>query len=123
MQGKFVFVSFVDEGAISVYLQGKEWVDAVRKCLMKKLAPSYKRGSDCAQIKRKAFATHVGCYVNSGIGFCKMLLTNKVALYKVYEFKDFGGKGSLAALWQVRINLLLLINYQCTNCRSYYAFI
>ena len=90
---------------------------------MEKLASSYKRGSDCAQIKRKAFATHVGCYLSSGVGFCKMLLTNKVALYKVYELKDFGGKDSLAALWQVRINLVFLINYQCMKCRSYYSLI
>lgn len=86
-----------------ICLQGKEWVDEVRKCLMRKLALWYAVGFDCDTIKRKAFASHVRCYLESGVGFCLVALTNLPALYNVYEPKDFFGKDALAAWMQVRV--------------------
>ena len=94
--------------ALSVYLQGRAWVNDVRKCLMKKLMPLYNRGFDCDTIKRTAFATHVDCYLNNG--FCKISSTKKniKALYKVYEPKDFFGKDAGEAWLQVQVFYCLI---------------
>ena len=70
---------------------------------MKAISPYYKGSHDCDAIKRIAFDSHVDCYVNSGEGFCDMVLNyrNWDALWAVYEFGDFTGADSEAACKQV----------------------
>ena len=88
---------------LNICFQGKAWLDEVRKCLMKAIAPLYKGAHDCDTIKRIAFDSHVDCYIKSGVGFCKMAAdtSNWDALWAVYEMKDFAGRDYAAAWKQV----------------------
>ena len=90
-------------GICNVCSQGKEWVNEVRKCLMKAVAPFYKGAHDCDTIKRIAFESHVGCYLKSSVGFCNMAqdTSNWDALWAVYEVNDFVGPDAAAAWKQV----------------------
>ena len=96
-------ISHVTVSYLNICSQGKVWVEEVRKCLMKAIAPFYKGAHDCDTIKRIAFDSHVDCYIKSGVGFCKMASdsSNWDALWAVYELKDFAGPDSAAAWKQV----------------------
>ena len=79
-------------------------MDAVRVCLLKALLPYRQNaGMACDKIAQIAFRSHVGCYLNSGVGFCQVItsLDNLHGLYKVYEVKDFFGEYSKQAWAQV----------------------
>jgi nitrate reductase NapE component len=71
--------------------KGKQWVIAVRKCLMYKLLEFNKNFTNCDDLKDFAFKSHVDCYLNPGDGaksFCSIFLSNKKALYDTIEFVD-----------------------------------
>lgn len=57
--------------------QGKTWIEDVRKCLIHEM-DIMDENLTCRQLKRKAFKTHVPCYVSSGI--CSLPLRDKKAI-------------------------------------------
>ena len=67
-------------------MQGNKWVDDVRACIMKAVAPFHNGAHTCEAIKRKAFASHVDCYENSQ-HFCKMAESpsNRVAAFDIFD--------------------------------------
>lgn len=68
--------------------EGKAWTRCVRKKLTNFLIPKYKENKEnCDQIKESAFKSHVDIYVDCG--FCKIALSNKMALYSTYDKNDF----------------------------------
>lgn len=64
------------------------WADEVRICLMKELYPHVRHNS-CKQLKSIAFESHVPCYLESGKGFSEIALSNKQALWNVFQLTDF----------------------------------
>ncbi|KAI6192054.1 hypothetical protein M3Y97_00294400 [Aphelenchoides bicaudatus] len=68
---------------------GKHFVNCTGPCLIDELKSFLKTTpkAGCQAITNKAFGTHVDCYVKCG--FCKACKTNKDALRRIYEFKDF----------------------------------
>lgn len=65
---------------------------------MKELYP-HVRHSSCKQLKAIAFESHVRCYLESGNGICEIALSNKQALWNVFQMTDFL---SIAAVKQVK---------------------
>ncbi|CAI4228095.1 unnamed protein product [Auanema sp. JU1783] len=72
---------------------GKKWIDCTGKCLATKARQIVSRTNDCKAIKTAAFDSHVDCYLQCGI--CKACKTNKNALRKTFDFRDFANAESL----------------------------
>ena len=60
------FCKLYDENLKDFSTQGKNWVNAVRKCLQLKLVPviDTTRQKTCTELKSAAFETHTPCYLN-----------------------------------------------------------
>lgn len=57
--------------------EGKNWVNSVRSCLIKKME-DLDQNLTCSQLKTQAFRAHVPCYLESG--FCQLNLKDKKAV-------------------------------------------
>ncbi|KAH7707281.1 Protein W01A8.8 [Aphelenchoides avenae] len=78
--------------------KGKQFIDCTRQCLIG-LVEQYDEqepNATCDSLKSYAWKTHEKCYLVCD--FCDICRTNKKALYKTYDFKDFF---SVEALKQV----------------------
>ena len=58
--------------------EGKVWMDGVRKCLQRALAPSLHpfAAKNCSSIRRQAIDSHPGCYTRPAVGvpgICELL--------------------------------------------------
>ena len=71
--------------------KGKQWNNAVRKCLMYKLLDYNKNFTNCKDLKDFAFNSHVERYLNPGYDakdFCHIFLKNLKALTETYQLLD-----------------------------------
>ena len=103
------------------YVQGKTWIDKVRKCLTETVAPLYGGEHDCDAIKRTAFDSQVACYTNSGNGFCDMVAqeSNWNALYEVFDPAHATEIESISAWPQVLSSVSLIVAEDVNNARLY----
>ena len=76
-------------------IQGRVWINRVRRCLKIKLYAVHNI-RNCYIIKSYAFSSHTNCYVSSG--FCRIVWSNWRGLNAVLHFKD---SFSLESLQQV----------------------
>ena len=83
----------------------------MNRCVMKAVVPVYKGAHTCDTIKRTAFESLAGCYVDSRVAFCKMAVdeSNWNALWKVYEPTGVWGQYSHAA-WKEVLNAYIYIH-------------
>lgn len=65
--------------------EGQLWVNAVKKCLQKKLAPYLSSSDSCSKLKEIAFKSHVPCYIDpTGTGspsFCNLSFWDRVQVF------------------------------------------
>lgn len=47
--------------------QAQRWINDVRKCLQKNLAPLVGTDTPCAKLRKQAFDSHTACYVDNGL--------------------------------------------------------
>ena len=98
-------------------MQGKTWIDNVRKCLTETVAPLYGGEHDCDAIKRTALDSLVVCYTKSGNGFCDMVgqESNWNALYEVFDPSHASEMESILAWPQVlsQIPFVLVKRLKC----------
>lgn len=68
--------------------RGQAWMLDTMQCLQRALVPEAtgtKPGVTCDSIKKKAFGTHAGCYVGSGL--CKLSPSDWVAVVDIVRLK------------------------------------
>ncbi|XP_025084778.1 uncharacterized protein LOC112558513 [Pomacea canaliculata] len=66
--------------------QGKQWVDAVRKCLQVALVPLLRAAPPCRQIKSTAFNSHFPCYMTPGggaLGVCDLPVSDILVIQDI----------------------------------------
>ncbi|KAJ6589981.1 hypothetical protein DFH09DRAFT_1140582 [Mycena vulgaris] len=102
-------------GRATLSERGQTWMHATMHCLQEALVPDVVGGQNaaenCAALEHKAFASHAGCYVRSGV--CKLPLSDWRAVLKIVEIKTLfdswdAFKATLAA---------------GTECLEFYAFL
>lgn len=59
---------------------GKAWVGSVRRCLISEIE-KYQAEITCSEIKKKAFASHAPCYIESG--YCELSLKDQRRVLKI----------------------------------------
>ncbi|XP_062604213.1 uncharacterized protein LOC134266011, partial [Saccostrea cucullata] len=66
-------------------LQGKAWVDAVRKCLQERLVFALfpQKTVSCENLKAEAFLSHIDCYQNPApdVRFCDLSLNDQMRVF------------------------------------------
>lgn len=84
-------------------------------CLQEALVPDAigapNATTSCAALEHKAFATHAGCYVQSGV--CKLPLSDWLAVLKIVDIK------TLFDSWDAFKATLMA----GTDCLEFYAFL
>lgn len=74
--------------------KGVEWIYSVMVCLQKGLVEECEVKGNCTQETRKktcdyitefTLKFHPGCYINSGVGVCKLPLKDKLAIWKTVK--------------------------------------
>jgi hypothetical protein len=76
--GKRYCLRYVEDSAnLSKY--GQEWLQNVRKCLIKDMT-TFEDTLSCSQLRGRAFKGHVTCYVESG--FCHLSWKDKARVVK-----------------------------------------
>lgn len=97
---------------------GQVFVDCVTACLVKEVTnithfgkfrfdefkkmwnlEERKHPADCTDLTHRAFESHVDCYLRCD--FCKICKTNKEALFKAYDFKDFLSRAAVIQVYRV----------------------
>ncbi|MFP5385265.1 MAG: hypothetical protein ACLGHN_04255 [Bacteriovoracia bacterium] len=68
-----------EERMTSFSHEGWMWVEEVRRCLIEEMN-RFEQNLGCSELKRRAFQTHVPCYIQSG--FCSLSLKDKRAVIK-----------------------------------------
>jgi len=63
--------------------RGKQWIDAVRKCLQVALVPYLSTNPSCCDFKTAAFNSHVECYTApaKGISVCSLSPSDMLKIY------------------------------------------
>lgn len=78
---------------LSLFLQGKQWILDVMKCLMKESSVygELLTSNSCTELEHRAFQSHSNCYINNG--FCSVILqwTNMKEFLSVLQFPDIIG--------------------------------
>lgn len=69
-------------------MQGQEWIDSVRLCLLDELLHSsvYAENGTCGEISSFAYSTHPSCYVDNG--FCTVILMDRQNLNATFVTVD-----------------------------------
>jgi hypothetical protein len=69
--------------------RGQTWMIATMHCLQEALIPDAVGAANatesCAALEHKAFATHAGCYVRSGV--CKLPVSDWYAVLEIVDIK------------------------------------
>ena len=101
------FCKLYDENLKDFSTQGKNWVNAVRKCLQLKLVPviDTTRQKTCTELKSAAFETHTPCYLNpasSAPSYCDLSIGDQWTVFWTIKsaFVDAFGP-SLKGLYDV----------------------
>lgn len=68
---------------------GKKWTESVFQCLQSQslVASNNNKNRSCEKIKDQAYASHPGCYINSG--FCELNLDDKLKILKTVKEELF----------------------------------
>lgn len=67
---------------------GKKFLQCTKPCLIRNLNDYLKKNdADCGEVETYAFENHVDCYLQCG--FCDYCKTNKWAMWKSFDMKDF----------------------------------
>ncbi len=83
------YVKNINEGQFTKL--GVEWIYSVMVCLQKGLVdecevkrncPTNNRKKTCEHITEFTLSFHPGCYINSGIGVCKLPMKDKLNIWK-----------------------------------------
>ena len=71
-------------------VQGKRWVNATGKCLLRTLKDIYQQNKTSCRNVKQTMTNHVShCYLDNGVeSFCDIFWENKDALFGVYEAND-----------------------------------
>ncbi|OZJ06316.1 hypothetical protein BZG36_00725 [Bifiguratus adelaidae] len=64
--------------------QGQQWIDNVRLCLQQDLLKDANCNSNCTAVNDDAFASHAGCYIQSGL--CSLPPTDWIAIEETIGF-------------------------------------
>ena len=76
--------------------QGKKWRDSTLRCLQESIVPhldiSAQPKCDCAQMKQRAFDSHVACYTKQGASICELPAADVAQIGKTVEAKDLFDK-------------------------------
>ncbi|XP_061183360.1 uncharacterized protein LOC133191631 [Saccostrea echinata] len=79
------YCELYEQNYASFSLQGKTWVDAVRKCLQEGLVYALfpKKTVSCENLKAKAFLSHIDCYQNPApdVRFCDLSLSDQMRVF------------------------------------------
>lgn len=79
------YCKLYEERYASFSVKGKEWIDAVRKCLQETLAYVMYPQSNvtCQSVKEMAFLSHINCYGHpeQGIRFCDLSITDQLRVF------------------------------------------
>ena len=80
------FCKLYDKNLKDFSSQGRNWVNAVRKCLQLKLVPVIDtiRDKNCAELKSVAFKTHTPCYLNpdsSSLSYCNLSIGDQLTVF------------------------------------------
>lgn len=59
--------------------QGKRWIENVKSCLISEME-TFESKLSCSQLRKRAFKSHVPCYVRSG--FCQLNQSDKIELLR-----------------------------------------
>ena len=101
------FCKLYDKNLKDFSTQGKNWVNAVRKCLQLKLVPviDTTRQKTCAELKSAAFETHTPCYLDpdsSAPSYCDLSIGDQWTVFWTIKsaFVDAFGP-SLKGLYDV----------------------
>ena len=101
------FCTLYDEKLKDFSTQGKNWVNAVRKCLQLKLVPviDATRQKTCTELKSAAFETHTPCYLDpepSAPSYCDLSVGDRLRVFWTIKsaFVDAFGP-SLKGLYDV----------------------
>uniref|UniRef100_A0A1I7ZF42 Uncharacterized protein n=1 Tax=Steinernema glaseri TaxID=37863 RepID=A0A1I7ZF42_9BILA len=86
---------------------GREFLDCTTTCLkhfMQNYINSTSRrppysSSQCSDLEKAAFDSHVKCYLDCD--FCTVCKTEKAALFRVYEFRDFLRWSAIKQMFEV----------------------
>ncbi|KAJ7125230.1 hypothetical protein C8R44DRAFT_782646 [Mycena epipterygia] len=102
-----------DRATLSV--RGQTWMVTTMHCLQEALVPDAigapNTTTSCTALEHKAFATHAGCYVQSGV--CKLPLSDWLAVLKIVDIK------TLFDSWDAFKATLTA----GTDCLEFYAFL
>lgn len=69
-------------------VRGQDWMLDTMLCLQRQLVPEASdtsTGVTCASLKKKAFGTHAGCYISSGL--CTLPPSDWLAIVRIVELK------------------------------------
>ena len=101
------FCKLYDKNLKDFSTQGKNWVNAVRKCLQLKLVPviDATRQKTCTELKSAAFETHTPCYLkpdSSAPSYCDLSIGDRLRVFWTIKsaFVDAFGP-SLKGLYDV----------------------
>uniref|UniRef100_A0AC34FSY3 Uncharacterized protein n=1 Tax=Panagrolaimus sp. ES5 TaxID=591445 RepID=A0AC34FSY3_9BILA len=83
---------------------GKVFLNCTTDCLLKSVTQitreeERKKPPDCDDLYHQAFKSHVKCYLECD--FCNICKTNKAALLKAYDFRDFMSREAVNQIYQV----------------------
>ncbi|KAF7639375.1 hypothetical protein Mgra_00001043 [Meloidogyne graminicola] len=81
---------------------GKKFINCTKDCLINNMKNYIKEkigNINCEHLKDEGFNSHPKCYLNCN--FCKICKTNKYALLKAYDIKDFFSKEAINQVYIV----------------------
>nr|CAD2165738.1 unnamed protein product [Meloidogyne enterolobii] len=81
---------------------GKQFINCTGKCLINNMELYLERRAgdiNCELIKEEGFHSHPKCYLDCG--FCQVCKSNKYALLRAYDLKDFFSKEAIEQVYIV----------------------